>query len=82
MILEHKIVELLNKVVDKLDNIDYNNIDSAKDKVADAKDDLVTFRDETQNEIDEFEKWADQKSDEIIDPEAGPYGIDTKKLSN
>ena len=63
-------------------NIDYNNIDSAKDKVADAKDDLVTFRDETQNEIDEFEKWADQKSDEIIDPEAGPYGIDTKKLSN
>ena len=34
-----------------------------------------------EKEVEEFEKWADQQND-LIDPEAGPYGIDTSKLSN
>ena len=34
-----------------------------------------------EKEVEEFEKWADQLND-LIDPEAGPYGIDTNKLSN
>ena len=34
-----------------------------------------------EKEVEEFEKWAEQQND-LIDPEAGPYGIDTSKLSN
>ena len=34
-----------------------------------------------EKEVEEFEKWADQQND-LIDPEAGVYGIDTKKLMN
>ena len=34
-----------------------------------------------EKEVEEFEKWADQHND-LIDPEAGPYGSDTSKLSN
>ena len=34
-----------------------------------------------EKEVEEFEKWADQQND-LIDPEAGPYGIYLNKLSN
>ena len=34
-----------------------------------------------EKEVEEFEKWADQQND-LIDSEAGPYGIDLNKLSN
>ena len=33
------------------------------DKIADAKDDLITFRDKIQDEIDQFDKWAETQSD-------------------
>ena len=34
-----------------------------------------------EKEVEEFDRWADQQND-LIDPEAGVYGIDTKKLMN
>ena len=53
MIQEIATVDLLNMVIDKIDD----------GKIADAKDDSVTFRDKVQNEIDEFDKWAKVQSD-------------------
>ena len=53
MIQEIATVDLLNTVIDKIDD----------GKIADAKDDLNTFRDKIQNEIDQFEKWAEVQSD-------------------
>ena len=41
-------IDILNLAIDKIDN----------GKVEDAKDDLITFRDKLQNEVDEFDKWA------------------------
>ena len=53
MIQEIATVDLLNTVIDKIDD----------GKVADAKDDLITFRDKIQSEIDQFDKWAEAQSD-------------------
>jgi len=53
MIQEIATVDLLNMVIDKIDD----------GKIADAKDDLKTFRDKVQNEIDQFDKWAEAQSD-------------------
>ena len=46
-------IDILNLAIDKIDD----------GKVEDAKDDLITFRDKLQNEIDEFDKWAKVQSD-------------------
>ena len=53
MIQEIATVDVLNTAIDKLDN----------GKIADAKDDLITFRDKIQSEIDQFDKWAEAQSD-------------------
>ncbi len=53
MIQQIATVDLLNTAIDKIDD----------GKIADAKDDLITFRDKIQNEIDEFDKWAKVQSD-------------------
>ena len=53
MIQERATVDLLNTVIDKIDD----------GKIADAKDDLITFRDKIQSEIDQFDKWAEAQSD-------------------
>ena len=53
MIQEIATVDLLNTVIDKIDD----------GKIADAKDDLITFRDKIQNENDQFDKWAEAQSD-------------------
>jgi len=53
MIQEIATVDLLNTVIDKIDD----------GKIADAKDDLITFKDKIQNEIDQFDKWAETQSD-------------------
>ena len=53
MIQEIATVDLLNTVIDKIDD----------GKIADAVDDLRTFRDKIQNEIDQFDKWAEVQSD-------------------
>ena len=46
-------IDILNLAIDKIDD----------GKIADAKDDLITFRDKLQKEIDEFDKWAQTQSD-------------------
>ena len=53
MITEIATVDLLNTAIDKIDD----------GKIADAVDDLRTFRDKIQNEIDQFDKWAEVQSD-------------------
>ena len=53
MITEIATVDLLNTAIDKIDD----------GKIADAKDDLITFRDNIQDEIDQIDKWAETQSD-------------------
>ena len=53
MITEIATVDLLNTAIDKIDD----------GKIDDAVDDLRTFRDKIQNEIDQFDKWAEAQSD-------------------
>ena len=53
MITEIATVDLLNTAIDKIDD----------GQIADAKDDLITFRDKIQNEIDQYDKWAEAQSD-------------------
>ena len=53
MIQEIATVDLLNTAIDKIDD----------GKIADAVDDLKTFRDKIQDEIDQFDKWAEAQSD-------------------
>ena len=68
-------IEIL-KFIDDLkgirDSMPYNNLTKS------LVDDKIK---KYEKEVEEFEKWADQQND-LIDPEAGPYGIDTNKLSN
>ena len=63
MINEIASVDTINLAVDKLDNVS-SEIDVMKIKsaISDAKDDLITFRDKIQKEIDEFDKWAEEQS--------------------
>jgi hypothetical protein len=53
MINEIATVDILDTVIDKIDD----------GKIADAKDDLITFKDKIQAEIDEFDKWAKVQSE-------------------
>ena len=53
MIQEIATIDLLETVIDKIDD----------GKIADAKDDLVTFKDKLQSEVDEFDKWAKVQSE-------------------
>ena len=46
-------IDILNLAIDKIDD----------GKIADAKDDLITFRDKLQNEVDQFDEWAKTQSD-------------------
>ena len=46
-------IDILNLAIDKIDD----------GKIADAKDDLITFRDKLQKEVDEFDEWAKTQSD-------------------
>mgnify|MGYP003656170554 CR=1 FL=1 len=53
MIQEIATIDLLETVIDKIDD----------GKIADAKDDLITFKDKLQSEVDEFDKWAKVQSE-------------------
>ena len=46
-------IDILETAIDKIDD----------GKIEDAKDDLVTYKDKLQNQVDEFEKWAKTQSD-------------------
>ena len=46
-------IDILETAIDKIDD----------GKIEDAKDDLQTYKDKLQNEVDEFEKWAETQSD-------------------
>ena len=54
------------------DSMPYNNLTKS------LVDDKIK---KYEKEVAEFETWAEQQN-ELIDPEAGVYGIDTKKLIN
>jgi hypothetical protein len=45
-------IDILNLALDQIDD----------GRVADAKDTLISHRDKLQNEVDQFEKWAEEQS--------------------
>ena len=52
MINEIATVDVLNLAIDKINSDDKEG----------AKETLVSYRDKLQNEIDEFDKWAEEQS--------------------
>ena len=62
MINEIATIDVINLALDQLDEINYNDLKDAEVKVVNAKDILITYRDKLQNEVDQFEKWAEEQS--------------------
>ena len=56
-------IDILNSALDKLNDINYRDLNSIGTKVVDAKDTLITYRDKLQKEVDEFDEWAKVQSD-------------------
>ena len=67
-----EILKFIDDLKEIRDSMPYNNLTKSL-----VNDKIKKY----EKEVEEFEKWADQQND-LIDPEAGPYGIDTNKLSN
>tara|TARA_B100000925_G_scaffold190952_1_gene144464 strand:- start:475 stop:720 length:246 start_codon:yes stop_codon:yes gene_type:complete len=71
-------IDELNKVIDKLDNVKSStDINVLVPGIEDAVDDLRTFRDDKQKELDEFESYyspnnKSMPSENIIMPVAEP----------
>ena len=56
-------IDILNSALDKLNDINYRDLNSIETKVVDAKDTLITYRDKLQKEVDEFDELAKVQSD-------------------
>ena len=67
-----EILKFIDDLKEIRDSMPYNNLTKSL-----VNDKIKKY----EKEVEEFEKWADQQND-LIDPEAGPYGIDVNKLSN
>ena len=71
-------IDELNKVIDKLDNVKSStDINVLVPGIEDAVDDLRTFRDDKQKELDEFESYyspnsKSMPSENIVMPVADP----------
>ena len=66
-----EILKFIDDLKEIRDSMPYNNLTKS------LVDDKIK---KYEKEVAEFETWAEQQND-LIDPEAGPYGIDTNKLS-
>ena len=73
-----KTIDELNKVIDKLDNAKSStDVNVLVSGIEDAVDDLKTFRDDKQKELDEFERYyspnnKSMPSENIVIPVADP----------
>ena len=73
-----KTIDEVNKVIDKLDNLKSStDINVLVPGIEDAVDDLRTFRDDKQKELDDFEKYYSLgnksiPSENIVMPVADP----------
>ena len=73
-----KTIDELNKVIDKLDNVKSStDINVLVPGIEDAVDDIRTFRDDKQKELDEFESYyspnsKSMPSENIVMPVADP----------
>ena len=67
-----EILKFIDDLKEIRDSMPYNNLTKS------LVDDKIK---KYEKEVAEFETWAEQQND-LIDPEARPYGIDTHKLSN
>ena len=67
-----ELIKFIEDLKEIRDSMPYNNLTKS------LVDDKIK---KYEKEVAEFETWAEQQND-FIDPEAGPYGIDTNKLSN
>ena len=71
-------IDELNKVIDKLDNAKSStDVNVLVSGIEDAVDDLKTFRDDKQKELDEFERYyspnnKSMPSENIVIPVADP----------
>ena len=76
-----KTIDEVNKVIDKLDNLKSStDINVLVPGIEDAVDDLRTFRDDKQKELDDFEKYYSPgnksiPSENIVMPVADPVNI-------
>ena len=64
-----EILKFIDDLKEIRDSMPYNNLTKS------LVDDKIK---KYEKEVAEFETWAEQQN-ELIDPEAGVYGIDTKK---
>ena len=67
-----ELIKFIEDLKEIRDSMPYNNLTKS------LVDDKIK---KYEKEVAEFETWAEQQN-ELIDPEAGVYGIDTKKLIN
>ena len=67
-----EVLKFIDDLKEIRDSMPYNNLTKS------LVDDKIK---KYEKEVAEFETWAEQQN-ELIDPEAGVYGIDTKKLIN
>lgn len=67
-----EILKFIDDLKEIRDSMPYNNLTKS------LVDDKIKMY---EKQVAEFETWAEQQN-ELIDPEAGVYGIDTKKLIN
>ena len=66
-----EILKFIDDLKEIRDSMPYNNLTKS------LVDDKIK---KYEKEVAEFETWAEQQNE--FDPEAGVYGIDTKKLIN
>ena len=56
-------IDIIESALADLNKLNYNNKEETEKKVVNAKITLQTYRDKLQNEVNEFDKWAEAQSD-------------------
>ena len=59
---EQDYLEKLVSAIDKLKSINYNDKKDTESKVVDATNDLIGVRDDMQEQVDQFDSWANLQS--------------------
>ena len=61
---ERKYIEKIKSAIDKLQSMKYNDSKIVESHVVSATDDLIKVRNEMQNNIDQFDSWAETQSEQ------------------
>ena len=57
-------IEKIKSAIDKLQSMKYNDSKIVESHVVSATDDLIKVRNEMQNNIDQFDSWAETQSEQ------------------